>query len=45
MNVQEDSITTEDIKANFKNGSLTLEVPKKENKKELPNKKYVQIEG
>ena len=40
-----DSITTEDIKANFKNGSLTLEVPKKVNKKELPNKKYVQIEG
>ena len=40
-----DQITTEDIKASFKNGTLKLEVPKKEEKKELPNKKYVQIEG
>ena len=40
-----DQITTEDIKASFKNGTLNLEIPKKEEKKELPNKKYVEIEG
>ena len=40
-----DQITTEDIKASFKNGTLKLEIPKKEEKKELPDKKYVQIEG
>ncbi len=39
-----EQITTEDIKASFKNGTLTLTVPKKEDKKELPEKKYVQIE-
>ncbi len=39
-----DEIKTEDIKASFKNGTLTLVVPKKEEKKELPEKKYVQIE-
>ena len=40
-----EQITTEDIKASFKNGTLNLEIPKKEEKKELPNKKYVEIEG
>lgn len=40
-----DDLETEDIKATFKNGTLTLEVPKKEEVKELPEKKYVQIEG
>ncbi len=40
-----DNIEVEDIKASFKNGTLTLEIPKKEEKKELPEKKYVQIEG
>ncbi len=39
-----DSIETEDVKASFKNGTLTLTVPKKEEKKELPEKKYVEIE-
>jgi len=39
-----DAITTEDIKASFKNGTLTLVVPKKEEQKEIPNKKYVEIE-
>ncbi len=39
-----ESLETEDIKANFKNGTLKLEVPKKEEKKEIPEKKYVQIE-
>lgn len=39
-----DDITTEDIKANYKNGSLKLEVPKKEVRKEIPEKTYVEIE-
>lgn len=39
-----DEIETEDIKATFKNGTLKLEIPKKEPKKELVEKKYVQIE-
>ena len=39
-----DSIESEDIKASFKNGTLTLEIPKEEETKELPEKKYVQIE-
>lgn len=39
-----DDIEVEDIKANFKNGILKLTVPKKEVKKEIPEKKYVQIE-
>ena len=37
-------ITEEEIKATFKNGTLKLEIPKKEEKKELPEKKYIQIE-
>ena len=37
-------VETEDIKANFKNGTLRLEVPKKDDKKELPSKKYVEID-
>lgn len=36
-------IQAEDIKASFKNGMLKIEIPKKEEKKELPEKKYVQI--
>lgn len=39
-----DDITTEDIKASYKNGSLKLEVPKKEVRKETPEKTYVEIE-
>ncbi len=39
-----DDITEEDIKASFKNGTLRLEVPKKEPKKGIPEKKYIQIE-
>lgn len=38
-----DNIEAEDIKANFKNGILSLNVPKI-NKEEVPTKKYVQIE-
>ncbi len=37
-------VQSEDIKASFKNGMLKLEVPKKDEKKEIPEKKYIQIE-
>lgn len=39
-----DNVETEDIKATYKNGTLTVTVPKKEETKEIPEKKYVQIE-
>ena len=39
-----DNVKEEDIKAKFRNGTLTLEIPKKEDKKELPEKKYIPIE-
>ncbi len=39
-----DNVTEDEIKAKFKNGTLTIEVPKKEDKKELPDKKYIPIE-
>lgn len=39
-----DDVESDDIKATFRNGTLQLEVPKKEEKKELPEKKYIQIE-
>ena len=34
----------EDIKASFKNGILSLDIPKKEEKKEKPEKKYIEID-
>ena len=37
-------VQSEDIKAHFKNGMLRIEVPKKEENKELPEKKYIQID-
>ncbi len=37
-------IQSEDIKASFKNGMLRIEIPNKEEKKQLPEKKYIQIE-
>ncbi len=37
-------VTEEDIRAKFKNGTLSIEVPRKEEKKELPDKKYIPIE-
>lgn len=37
-------VQSEDIKASFKNGMLKIEIPKKEEKKELPEKRYIQIE-
>lgn len=39
-----DEIKPEDIKASFKNGTLKLEIPKKDEKKEIPEKKYIEIE-
>ncbi len=39
-----EDVTEEDIKASFKNGTLKIEVPKKEEKKALPEKKYITIE-
>ena len=38
-------MTQEDIKANFNNGILTVEVPKKEAKPKVEQKKYITIEG
>ena len=38
-----DDVKPENITANFKNGILTLEVPKVENKGKLPEKKYIEI--
>ncbi len=38
-----DNITEEDIKANFKNGTLSIEVPKKDPKESIPQKKYIPI--
>ena len=39
-----DNITENEIKAKFKNGTLTIIVPKKEEKKEIENNKYIEIE-
>ncbi len=39
-----EEIETEDVKAKFKDGILELVVPKKEEKKELKEAKYVQID-
>ena len=39
-----EDVTEEDIKASFKNGTLKIDVPKKEEKKALPEKKYITIE-
>jgi len=38
-----DQITEEDISAEFKNGILKINVPKKEEKKALPEVKHIQI--
>ena len=39
-----DNVKEEDIKAKFRNGTLTLEIPKKDDRKELSEKKYIPIE-
>ena len=38
-----DQVKEEDIKASFRNGTLRLEIPKVEEKKAIPEKKYIQI--
>ena len=38
-----DNVEVDDIKASFKNGALSLEIPKKE-QKEISERKYVQIQ-
>ena len=38
-----DEITEEDIHAEFKNGILKIEVPKKEKAKELPEARHIEI--
>ncbi len=40
-----EDLTEDDIKAKYENGVLTLTVPKKEAKKEVPQEKYIAIEG
>lgn len=39
------AVKQEDIKASFENGILKLEIPKKEDKPEVEEKKYIAIEG
>lgn len=39
-----EDIREEDIRASFKNGTLELEIPKKEEQKTLPEKKYIPID-
>lgn len=38
-----DEVQIEDIKASFRNGTLRIEVAKKEKEPELPTKKYIEI--
>ncbi|NLN97423.1 MAG: Hsp20/alpha crystallin family protein [Eubacteriaceae bacterium] len=40
-----DDLTEEDVKAAFKDGILSLTLPKKEKEEKLPEKKYIAIEG
>lgn len=39
-----EAITEEDIHAEFKNGILRVDIPKKEEKKSLPEEKHIEIE-
>lgn len=39
-----DEVKEEDIKASFKNGTLKITIPKKEAKKEIPEKKFIAID-
>ncbi len=40
-----DDVKSEDIKASFKNGTLKIEVQKKEEKEKIAEKKYIPIDG
>ena len=39
-----ENVKQEDIKASFRNGTLKIEIPKKDEPKELPEKKYITID-
>lgn len=39
-----EELKEDDIKASFKNGTLKIEVPKKEESKNIPEKKYIPID-
>lgn len=39
-----ENVTEDEIKAKFRNGTLTIEVPKKEEKKEIAERKCIPIE-
>ncbi len=39
-----EDVKQEDIKASFRNGTLKIEIPKKGEPKELPEKKYIPID-
>ncbi len=39
-----EDVKEEDIKASFKNGILSIEVPKTEEKEKLPEKKFIEIQ-
>ena len=40
-----EDVTEEDIKAKLEHGVLSLQIPKKEAKPQVPEKKYIAIEG
>ena len=40
-----ENVTEQDIKAQYRDGVLTLDIPKKEPVKKLPENKIIQIEG
>jgi len=40
-----EEVTQEEIKAKFEDGTLTLQIPKKENTPKVEEKKYITIEG
>ena len=39
-----DEVKSEDVNASFKNGTLKIEIPKKEENSKLSEKKYIQID-
>lgn len=39
-----EDVKQDDIKASFRNGTLKIEIPKKDESKELPEKKYIPID-
>ena len=45
FNRNSEDVTEEDIKAKFCDGVLMLTIPKKEAKPEVPEKKFISIEG